>query len=71
MANTEIAITLNGCPQQVPAGTTLAELLACHGWLGKRVAVERNGAIVPKSQFDAVRLEAGDILEVVVAVGGG
>jgi sulfur carrier protein len=38
---------------------------------GKRVAVERNGEIVPKSQHASVAVAAGDRIEIVVAVGGG
>jgi len=38
---------------------------------GKRIAVERNGEIVPRSRFASVRLADGDALEIVVAVGGG
>jgi sulfur carrier protein len=38
---------------------------------GKRIALERNGEIVPRSQFGAMELNDGDTLEVVVAVGGG
>lgn len=38
---------------------------------GKRIAVERNGEIVPRSQFGAVSLADGDALEIVIAVGGG
>ena len=38
---------------------------------GKRVAVERNGEIVPRSQYSLVDLLDGDQLEIVVAVGGG
>ena len=41
------------------------------GWQGRRVAVERNGEIVPKSRHAEARLAEGDRLEVVVAVGGG
>ena len=37
----------------------------------KRVALERNGEIVPRSQFADQRLAHGDQLEIVVAVGGG
>ena len=39
--------------------------------LGRRIAVERNGDIVPKSQFSDVILEDGDVLEIVHAIGGG
>jgi len=38
---------------------------------GKRIALERNGEIVPRSQFASVKLTDGDALEIVVAVGGG
>ena len=38
---------------------------------GKRVAVERNGEIVPRSRYSVTRLAEGDALEIVVAVGGG
>ena len=65
-----ICIQLNGETQTV-APCTLLELLEHHGWVGKRVAIERNGAIVPKSQYPKVQLQSGDLLEVVVAVGGG
>ncbi|MDE2344534.1 MAG: sulfur carrier protein ThiS, partial [Betaproteobacteria bacterium] len=37
----------------------------------RRIAVERNGEIVPRSRFDTTRLAAGDRVEIVVAVGGG
>ncbi|MHC2997632.1 thiamine biosynthesis protein ThiS [Tepidiphilus sp. HLB4] len=53
------------------AGTTIAELLAARGWAGKRVAVERNGEIVPRSLHAQTTLAEGDVLEIVVAVGGG
>jgi sulfur carrier protein len=39
--------------------------------VGKRIAVERNGEIVPRGQFTQQRLNDGDRLEIVVAVGGG
>ncbi len=41
------------------------------GYVGKRVAVERNGEIVPKSQHAETILKQNDKLEIVVAVGGG
>lgn len=66
-----IDIRVNGEPQRVAAGTTVAALLAQMDTAGKRVAVERNGTIVPKSQHAAMRLADGDRLEVVIAVGGG
>lgn len=64
-------ITLNGQANEFPLDTTVAELLQTLGYAGKRVAVERNGEIVPKSQHEATRLRDGDQIEIVVAVGGG
>lgn len=39
--------------------------------LGRRIAIERNGDIVPRSQFTNVVIEDGDVLEIVHAIGGG
>jgi len=66
-----IAISLNGESSQLAAETTVAQLLQQLGYAGKRVAVERNGEIVPKSQHEEARIAQGDRLEIVVAVGGG
>ena len=66
-----IRITLNGTPRELDAPLAVAQLLAAEGLAGKRVAVERNGAIVPKSRHSAVIVGAGDRIEIVVAVGGG
>ncbi|MDP1526730.1 MAG: sulfur carrier protein ThiS [Rhodocyclaceae bacterium] len=66
-----IEIILNGAPRQFANPLSVAEMLAAEGLAGKRVAVERNGEIVPKSQHAATPLIAGDQLEIVVAVGGG
>jgi len=41
------------------------------GYSGKRIALERNGEIVPRSTFATAQLNDGDKLEIVVAVGGG
>jgi sulfur carrier protein len=64
-------ITLNGESRPLAGPTTVAQLLEELGYTGKRVAVERNGDIVPKSQHGNTALAAGDKLEIVVAVGGG
>ncbi len=66
-----INITLNGAPLALDASLTVTTLLERQGLAGKRVAVERNGEIVPKSRHADTQLEAGDRLEIVVAVGGG
>jgi len=66
-----IELKINGEPRRVSAGLTVAGLIEQLGCAGKRVAVERNGEIVPKSQHAETALAAGDQLEIVVAVGGG
>ena len=64
-------IQLNGEPFELPAGATLTELLARLDLLGKRVAVELNLDIVPRSQHAATHLSEGDQVEVVHAIGVG
>lgn len=67
----DISITLNGDERAVPAGLSLTGLLT---WLEldpRKVAVERNLEIAPRSAYDAIRLESGDRLEIVHFVGGG
>ncbi len=65
-------IILNGSRRSfTETSLTVAALLASLGYAGKRVAVERNGEIVPRSQHESTWLNSGDTLEIVVAVGGG
>jgi len=64
-------IRLNGEPHALTGNVTVAELLAALGHAGKRVAVERNGEIVPRSRHDVTTLLPDDRVEIVVAVGGG
>ena len=64
-------LTVNGDMVDVVAGTTVAALLSEMDTAGKRVAVERNGEIVPRSRHASTVLEPGDRLEIVIAVGGG
>lgn len=66
-----LRLTVNGEPSECAPGTTVADLLATMDTAGKRVAVERNGEIVPRSLHAATALAAGDRLEIVIAVGGG
>lgn len=66
-----ISITVNGERRQFNAPLNCAELLARLEIAGKRVALERNGEIVPRSRFPEQVLADGDTLEIVVAVGGG
>jgi len=64
-------ITINGEPRQFAAGQTVASVVEALALTGKRIAVELNGEIVPKSRHAATTLDPGDRLEIVVAVGGG
>ncbi|HCA26669.1 MAG TPA: thiamine biosynthesis protein ThiS [Betaproteobacteria bacterium] len=64
-------LTVNGVCHAFTRETSLAQLLAHLELSGKRLAVERNGEIVPRSQFGETPLADGDQLEIVVAVGGG
>lgn len=66
-----IALTVNGQPRSFSAPLNVSALVGELGFAGKRIALERNGEIVPRSQFDATELADGDALEIVVAVGGG
>lgn len=66
-----ISLTINGEPRQFEQALNCAELLNQLELAGKRVAIERNGEIVPRSRFPGQMLADGDKLEIVVAVGGG
>lgn len=64
-------IILNGSPYPMARPMTIAELVEALGFTGKRIAVERNAEIVPRSRHASTALAAGDQVEIVVAVGGG
>jgi sulfur carrier protein len=64
-------IQLNGEPRRFECAPTVTELLEAEGLGGRRVAVEVNRAIVPKSRHGERRLEDGDVVEIVQALGGG
>ncbi len=66
-----IQVTINGRNEQLAEGSTLLALLEARALAGKRIAVERNGEIVPKGRHAETELADGDRLEIVVAVGGG
>ncbi|MBU0622038.1 MAG: sulfur carrier protein ThiS [Gammaproteobacteria bacterium] len=66
-----ISIIINGETRQLSGTLTVAALIDEMGLTGKRVALERNGEIVPRSTFPNQQLADGDKLEIVVAVGGG
>ena len=65
-------ISINGNIKQFNGeNMTISALVVTLNLVGKRLAIEKNGEIVPRSQFDAVLLSDGDKLEIVGAVGGG
>lgn len=66
-----IQFRLNGEPAALPLATTVATLLGERGLRGDRVAVEVNGAIVPRSSYAQHLIEPGDVVEIVSFVGGG
>ena len=66
-----ITVTINGEPRELPQPLRVDELVDTLGLAGKRIAIERNGEIVPRSQFGSHAVADGDRLEIVVAVGGG
>lgn len=64
-------IRVNGNTVTDADGLTVAGFLEREGYRRERIAVERNGAILPKACYEAAILEDGDLLEVVSFVGGG
>jgi sulfur carrier protein len=66
-----IHVTVNGAPRTFEQPLALAQLLERMALAGRKIAVERNGEIVPRSAHGATLVLDGDRLEIVVAVGGG
>jgi sulfur carrier protein len=66
-----IQITVNGAAQRFSSSLPLSALIETMALQGKKVAVERNGEIVPRSAHASTLVGDGDRLEIVVAVGGG
>ena len=64
-------IQLNGQARAIAAGTTLAALLEAAGYAGRKVAVEVNLEVVPRSQHASHVLADGDRVEIIHAIGGG
>ena len=65
-------LLVNGAVRRLtPAPATVAELVRALNLEGKRIAVERNGEIVPKGRYDATAIGPEDRFEIVAAVGGG
>ena len=66
-----IQVTINGAAREFASALNFTQLVGELGLAGQRIAIERNGEIVPKSRYADTQLTDGDQLEVVVAVGGG
>lgn len=66
-----IEITVNGDSQQVPDGLDVPKLLAHLNIRAERVAIERNLEILPRANWAATQVAAGDRYEIVHLVGGG
>ena len=65
-------ISINGNIKQFDGeNMTISALVVTLNLVGKRLAIEKNGEIVPRGQFDVAMLNDGDKLEIVGAVGGG
>jgi thiamine biosynthesis protein ThiS len=66
-----MTIMLNGAPHAIGPVETVAGLLAALGLETRKVAVERNEEIVPRSAYETTLLAAGDAIEIVHFIGGG
>jgi thiamine biosynthesis protein ThiS len=64
-------IYVNGTAREVPEGCTAEQLVALLDLTGKRLAMEVNRELVPRSSFAAHRLQPEDKVEIVHAIGGG
>ncbi len=66
-----VQVIVNGETRDLPSGITAAGLIESLGLTGKRLALELNGEIVPKSAHERTGFRKGDRVEIVHAVGGG
>lgn len=64
-------IRLNGERRELPGAASIADLIAALDLGGRRVAVEVNGSVVPRSEHAQHRLGEGDRVELISAIGGG
>ena len=64
-------IVINGSNREIPENLSAGALLQDLGLAGKRLALEINQEIVPRSSFDSRMLRPGDRVEIVQAIGGG
>jgi sulfur carrier protein len=66
-----VRVMVNGSPRRLERPVPVSELIASMSLGGRKIAVERNGEIVPRSAHASTLVADGDSLEIVVAVGGG
>ncbi len=66
-----VRVTVNGQPREVPAGTTVGQVVATVTELAAGIAAAVNGEVVPRRSWPAMLLRNGDRVEVVTAVQGG
>jgi thiamine biosynthesis protein ThiS len=71
IARAAITVSVNGEARQVPAGSTISDLLRTLALDNARLAVEHNRRVIPRAEHSAARLEDGDAVEIVTFVGGG
>jgi len=64
-------LIINGEPREIPDQTTASGLVKLLGLEGKRLAIEANREIIPRSEFDTHFFKPGDQVEIVQAIGGG
>ncbi|MFM7207928.1 MAG: sulfur carrier protein ThiS [Planctomycetaceae bacterium] len=66
-----LAVTVNGAVRTLAAGASLGDLLEALGFAGRPIAVEVDGAVVPRAAAAGHRLVGGERIEIVTFVGGG
>jgi sulfur carrier protein len=66
-----VEVMINGSPRRLERALPVSELIRSMALAGKKIAVEKNGEIVPRSAHASTLVADGDRLEIVVAVGGG
>jgi len=66
-----VRVTINGEARELAGNMTIAALVEMLGFAGRRIAVEINQAIVPRSLYAQRELAEGDVIEIVQAIGGG
>ncbi|MBS37356.1 MAG: thiamine biosynthesis protein ThiS [Thiotrichales bacterium] len=64
-------VIVNGAPRDTSADTTLADLVAALGLEGRRLAIEVNEEVIPRSEYSRYTLDLDDRVEIVQAIGGG